>query len=123
MLVFVLFEPGKFNKHKQKQSSGRCHAKSVGIYTVCTLCRFFQDLKSRTSSERYPAFFFYVAEKGEMFHSGFGYLTEKRGIENTNTIIMKKFLLLALGIALSVAAKAQVNATNPDKAEYYIPFK
>lgn len=55
-----------------------------------------------------------------MFHSGFGYLTEKRGIENTNTIIMKKFLLLALGIALSVAAKAQVNATNPDKAEYYI---
>ena len=58
-----------------------------------------------------------------MFHSGFGYLTEKRGIENTNTIIMKKFLLLALGIALSVAAKAQVNATNPDKAEYYIPFK
>lgn len=77
MLVFVLFEPGKFNKHKQKQSSGRCHAKKRGYLFCLFVVQVFPGPKESNNSERYPAFFFYVAEKGEMFHSGFGYLTEK----------------------------------------------
>ena len=53
------------------------NSKSVGIRTACSFGRVSQDLKQRTRSRRYPAFFMYVAKQGEMLHSGFGYLTEK----------------------------------------------
>ena len=62
-LVFVLFEPGKFNKHKQKQSRSRCPAVKRGYLTACSLCRFFQDLKSGTAATDTPLFLWYVGKK------------------------------------------------------------
>jgi hypothetical protein len=56
-LVFVLFEPGKFNKHKQKQSRSRCPAVKRGYLTACSLCRFFQGLKSGTAATDTPLFY------------------------------------------------------------------
>lgn len=40
---------------------------SVGIHSVCSLCGFFQDLKSRTAATDTPLFFFYVAKKVKCF--------------------------------------------------------
>lgn len=40
---------------------------SVGIHSVCSLCGFFQDLKSRTAATDTPLFFFYVAKKLKCF--------------------------------------------------------
>jgi hypothetical protein len=53
-------------------------SKSVGIQTACLFGKVSQDRKQQTSSKRYPAFFLYVAKSSVMFHSGFGYLTEKK---------------------------------------------
>lgn len=38
------------------------NSKSVGIRTACSFGRVSQDLKQRTRSKRYPAFFLYVAK-------------------------------------------------------------
>ena len=76
-LVFVLFEPEKLNKHKQKQCGGRCPWRKRGYLCCLFLVRVISGPKEWSSSKRYPAFFLYVARKVEMLHSGFGYLTER----------------------------------------------
>lgn len=53
-------------------------ALGVGIYAACSLCGFLRTIRVERQ-QKIPRFLFlYVAKKVEMFHSGFGYLTEKR---------------------------------------------
>lgn len=75
-LVFVLFEPEKFNKHKQKQRGGRCPRCKRGYLCCLFLVRVSQDLKSGTAAKDTPLSFFVCSKNSEMLHSGFGYLTE-----------------------------------------------
>jgi hypothetical protein len=60
-LVFALFEPEKFNKHKQKQRS----TPTVSAWVSCCLflVQVSQDLKSGTAATDTPLFLWYVAKK------------------------------------------------------------
>lgn len=56
-------------------------ALGVGIYAACSLCGFLRTIRVERQ-QKIPRFLFlYVAKKVEMFHSGFGYLTEKRIVD------------------------------------------
>ena len=50
--------------------------KKAWVSNCLFVVQVFQDLKSRATSERYPAFFLHVAQIGEMFHF-FAFFTEK----------------------------------------------
>ena len=56
-LVFVLFEPEKFNKHKQIQSSGGCPQLKAWVSMLLVPCAGFSGPKEWDGSKRYPAFF------------------------------------------------------------------
>ena len=47
-------------------------SKSVGVSAACLFGKVSQDLKQQTISNRYPAFFLYVAKKRECFILGLG---------------------------------------------------
>lgn len=77
-LVFALFEPEKFNQHKQRQSGGRCPWLRRGYRCCMFLVQVSQGLKSGTAA-KIPRFFCHkVPETSVMLHGWKKFFLENR---------------------------------------------